>query len=867
MLKGSDDVTEVHTLTRTLAFIVALPLFLSAFAGLSLRQAEPERAQEVRAKVETWIRAQGEERELSAERVDELVDRALGAADGLQRRQSHISLLGLSLLMLLFAARSGRKPLAQPAAAQHAGLLPAGGNAPSSKREIRRLCKQAEVVRGERGVEAAGDFLYEHGLLEEAVEVFKAGRLLERASQVRHDQNRFKDAADLLRQAGKFEMAAATYAQFDCFEDAAVCYRDAEKYSVAGEMFERAEDYREAGRCYRQVGFHRHAAQAFMKAGAELEAAESFVAAFDEEGGGGNLAEHKASELRGVARQAGDLLVKLERFDEAESILLRAGEYARAAKVAFQVEAYDRASEHFLRIGRGDLAAKALERANDTVGAARVLGEYLRDQGRDEEAAVQLEKAGYHADAADLYRKLKRYLEAGECYWQAEDFEPAAEMFQAGERPDRAGEAFERAGRYDAAAACFEGAGDEARQASLLEKAGEYFEAGQAYANQERTDDAIRVLQRVESDSPDYAEACGQLGALFDAKGMHSLSVKKLHEAAGSGPVSRANVEAHYKIGTQFEDRQEYEAAGETYERILSFDYHYADVSGRLERVKKARPLAPAVTTTAQPGQPGVQRYQVIRELGRGGMGVVHLAHDQVLERDVAYKVLPESLRESSNALRNFLREAKAAAQLNHPNIVTVYDAGESEHGFYLAMEYVEGTTLKEIVQRRGAIATAGVVYILRQMVDALSYAHSKRVVHRDIKTANTMWGKDKQVKIMDFCLAKLMEEVRNATTLVSGTPFYMSPEQTLGQNVDHRTDLYSLGVTLFELATGQLPFRSGNVPYHHVHTPPPDPRSVQSSLPDALARIILRCLEKEPDDRFQDAKDILEFLTPAAEA
>jgi serine/threonine protein kinase len=238
-------------------------------------------------------------------------------------------------------------------------------------------------------------------------------------------------------------------------------------------------------------------------------------------------------------------------------------------------------------------------------------------------------------------------------------------------------------------------------------------------------------------------------------------------------------------------------------------------------------------------------------------MGVVHLARDVVLEREVAYKVLPEGLRGNTNALRNFLREAKAAAQLNHPNIVTVYDAGDSEHGFYLAMEYVDGTTLKEIVQRRGPVAPGGAVYIMRQMAEALSYAHSKRVVHRDIKTANTMWTRDKQVKIMDFGLAKLMEEVRNATTLVSGTPFYMSPEQTLGRNVDHRTDIYSLGVMMFELVTGDLPFRKGNVPYHHVHTPAPDPRTIKEDLPSGLAEIILRCLQKDPNERFQDASEI----------
>jgi serine/threonine-protein kinase len=139
----------------------------------------------------------------------------------------------------------------------------------------------------------------------------------------------------------------------------------------------------------------------------------------------------------------------------------------------------------------------------------------------------------------------------------------------------------------------------------------------------------------------------------------------------------------------------------------------------------------------------------------RGGMGVVYLARDSVLEREVAYRS-PEPAQEPN--AEDFLREAKAAAQLNHPNIVTVYDAGESEHGFYMAMERVEGTTLKEILRQRGAISANAVIYILRQMASALAYAHGRKVVHRDIKTANTMWTAERHVKIMDFGLAKLME-------------------------------------------------------------------------------------------------------------
>jgi serine/threonine-protein kinase len=239
-------------------------------------------------------------------------------------------------------------------------------------------------------------------------------------------------------------------------------------------------------------------------------------------------------------------------------------------------------------------------------------------------------------------------------------------------------------------------------------------------------------------------------------------------------------------------------------------------------------------------------------------MGIVYKAQDSVLDRPVAFKVLPDALKDNPEALKNFLREAKSAAKLNHPNIVTVYDAGEQDGRYYIAMEYVDGTTLKEIVRRRGVISPNGVLHVLIQMCEALAFAHDQKVVHRDVKTANTMWTRDKKAKIMDFGLAKVIEEVRNHTTLVSGTPYYMSPEQTLGKNVDHRTDIYSLGVTIFELATGSLPFHEGNVPYHHVHTPPPDPREVNPELPALLAGVITSCMKKNPDERYQSAGEIV---------
>jgi tetratricopeptide (TPR) repeat protein len=840
-IHDSSDGSDVGWPVRVLVIAIAA-LLLGAGAGLrTFGQADAERRRGIERELE---------KQVSREAAQKLVQTGHTVAGGFVPT----GLLGSGMALLAFALwprRGGRRsPSAAPADANGGGEI-----AQLSRKDLKAALRTAKEVEAQKGPEAAAELLLGHGLRDDAFSKFMAASNLIRAAEIRHDQNRFQEAADLYERAQRPEAAGAIYARLERPGDAARCYQAAGKWSVAGELFEKTGNFAEAGRCYREIGFHRHAAQAFLEAGDDEEAARSLKATFDEEGGGatGENAQ-KEKDLRSIARKGAQLFAKLGRLDEAETLLVRAGLPGPAAQVAMKAGAYERAADLFLRTGRGDLASEALERAGDAKGAARHRGDFLRNKGEDAEAAHWLEEAGDYQDAGDLYRKIDEIEKAGSCYFEAQDYGSAAEMFLAVQLPERAGEAFERANDLARAAECFSEAGNRAREAELQERAGDIFAAGKAYAALERVDDAIRLLQSVEPSDARYAEACALLGALFEQKGMHSLSIQKLEQAVGGDELGRSNVEAFYNLACANERRGEFEAAVAEYERILGFDYQYQDVAERLARAKEQLRSAPA-TPAASPG--GESRYEIRHELGRGGMGVVYLARDTVLDREVAYKVLPEGLRANEEALKNFLREAKAAAQLNHPNIVTVYDAGESEHGFYLAMERVEGTTLKDILQRRGPLSPTGVLYVLRQMTDALAYAHSRKVVHRDIKTANTMWTKDKQVKIMDFGLAKLMEEVRNATTLISGTPFYMSPEQTLGRNIDHRTDLYSLGVTLFELVTGDLPFRKGNVPYHHVHTAPPDPREIRADVPEALTRLILRCLEKDPANRFQSAQDL----------
>jgi tetratricopeptide (TPR) repeat protein len=428
---------------------------------------------------------------------------------------------------------------------------------------------------------------------------------------------------------------------------------------------------------------------------------------------------------------------------------------------------------------------------------------------------------------------------------------------------ERAAQNYERSGRYSEAAELFALAGDSGREADLLEKAGESLRAGAIHLEAGRVDEAIGALQKVGADHADFAGAAALLGRIFRDRQQYPLAIAKLREALGSREIDRKNLDAYFCLATVHEANGDWREAVDLYEKVLAFDYGHEDTAARLERAHAQLAAEAAPTAPAAPsGTSG--RYVIRGTLGRGGMGIVYKADDTVLDRTVALKVLPESLKENPQALKNFLREAKSAAQLNHPNIVTVYDAGEQDGVYYIAMEYVDGHTLKDIIKRRGKIAPKGIVHVLSQLCEALAYAHEKKLVHRDVKTANAMWTKDRKAKIMDFGLAKVIEEVRNHTTVVSGTPFYMSPEQTLGKNVDQRSDLYSLGVSVFEMATGTLPFTEGNLPYHHVHTPPPHPQEIEPELPDLLAGIIERCLRKDPEERYQSAREILAELRSA---
>jgi predicted Ser/Thr protein kinase len=356
-----------------------------------------------------------------------------------------------------------------------------------------------------------------------------------------------------------------------------------------------------------------------------------------------------------------------------------------------------------------------------------------------------------------------------------------------------------------------------------------------------------------------------------------------------------------YTLGTQLEQRGRMVQATAVYRHLARIDNTYRDVSARLRRLMdaeraKAKPApaaaagapaaraAPAqgISAAAAAAPPAAQeapsqkdetqrlgRYQLEREIGRGAMGVVYLGRDTAINRAVAIKAIPLasefSESELTEARSRFFREAETAGRLNHPNIVTIYDVGEERGLAYIAMEYLKGRHLSEYATATNLLPPRKVLELMGRTADALGFAHKQQVVHRDIKPANIMYDPSTDVlKITDFGIARLSGAGSTRTGIVLGTPSFMSPEQLEGRTVNGHSDLFSLGVSLFQLLTGQLPFTADSMTglmQRIAEAPHPPLRAIRPDLPACVESIIDRALAKNPDARFDSGAQMAAAL------
>jgi tetratricopeptide (TPR) repeat protein len=790
---------------------------------------------------------------------------------GLQELLSHYlswqyGKMALVLLVLLWLLRylSGRAKLSRWIRKQGRDYL-----SPT----LQPLKVQFEAQRAEKsGDYVQAGILYEQmGKLEQALDCFEKGEEYGRCGEICVRMGRKDYAAEWFLLAGESKKAAALFGETGRFDKAAEIYLEAGFSLDAASAFAEAGQHVPAAEIYLASGNYIRAGEGFERAGELLRAAESFASQVKESGGpdGRYLGAGQRADLSRLCLRAARLFEKAGELGKAVQVLETGGHVGQAADLAAKLGQDRRAAELYRKAGQAQKAAEMYTRAGDEQTAASLKGDQQLSEGNAQAAAESFLQGGDPIRAAELFEQIGLFEKAAECYAAMEGFAPAAEaMLRAGNK-ERAAFYFEKAKQFDRAAELYFELGVFDRAAELFAQSERFFDAAKAAAEANSEKLMVDYLQRVSSDDPNYLAAVEQWG---------SLAIEKLKTVLSGKPVLSDNLNLCDMLARAHEAEGDLTAAVDLLHRMMAVQYSYRDIRQRHQelqqrieeqklRVTTIRSAKPAQASAV--GSPNGGRYVVEDLLGKGGMGAVYKAYDSLLKRNVAYKVLGERFAQDPKARDQLLAEARAAAALNHPNIITIFDIGFEGKQTFICMELIEGESYAALIRKKKRLEITDVMHLLVSTCQGLDHAHQKGIVHRDLKPSNLLLTVENRVKIVDFGLAQPMplasdDGSETGGSSLSGTPLYISPEQARGEATDARSDIYSLGAALYNVLVGHPPFTKGNVVMHHLYTPPPPLRPERSEIPQALEEIVLHCLAKHPSERYQSAGEIVSYAAAA---
>lgn len=672
---------------------------------------------------------------------------------------------------------------------------------------------------------------------EQAIAALKRRKEWTKLGELCVSLNRHKDAAkafgrakDLKRsamewaKAGKTLRAARLLKRAGDNETAARFYMEKNKFLAAAKIYEKTGDRPNAGFAYAKAKKYPPAIEHFLEyfksskdeAPKQVEAAAKCYEMMQPQELRDKITEAQRKQL---------MFAIAQRFDAGKRFELAAKLYGEVGDLA-------RAGQSFLHAGKLELAAQCLNKAGKTKEAAEIAGRHY-------------EQRGLWREAATSYRAGEQFRKAGDCFTKAMDPTQAAECY---------------------------------------EKAGEYFGAGFAYVHADKWEGAIPMLQKVPEDSPHFAESRALLGRCFYQLQDYSHCAATLENHLLGERVASANIDYFWMLALAYEQLGELEKSKDVLLKIRSVNVGFRDVSQRLSNIqsrisivsdRSPSSIAAAMATPRPPSSDATavmtmvennvgQRYKLEKELGRGGMGVVYMATDTQLDRPVALKFIGSLVDGNEEFRQRFTREAQTAAKVNHPNIVSIYEISMQEGKAFIAMEFIEGVNLQRYLSRKGKLEAREATNIIAQSLSALAAIHDVGIVHRDIKPDNIVLAKGGLVKLMDFGLAKTENKRLTGANVIMGTPCYMSPEQTRGEDVDNRTDIYALGLVFHELLTGKTVFGDGDILKRQQIEVPPPPSAVEPTVPKVLDEIIMKAVAKDPKERYQTAKELLDALRQA---
>ncbi len=671
-------------------------------------------------------------------------------------------------------------------------------------------------------------------------------------------------------------------------------YRNA-AYRDAAPLFEKGGDLEKAMECYARARMYRQAADKAISLGRGNDAVEFYL--------------------------RGGLHVEVAEFYEVRKNWIQAGKYySRAGKYEKAAEQYENVVRNFPE--RRDAPGKKSEFSEEELIVFRYAASSHSKAGNFVRAAALYERIGADEEAARNLMSIKDYRAAGEAFKRAGLNLDAGHAFLEGKMYTDAALCFKAENNLAEAAEAYLLARDCITAGDLFSQAGKYFKASIAFTDGNDIDKAIKALSMIQPDSPRYLDAMESLVELSYCKRYLTPVAKRfcdefINENSDTGRPD--HFEMLFKVADMMEKSEYVDEASVVFEKLRNqdpekleslYDQHISiydtsdskiDISEILkqdfaaeirrksfedrqemlkqsssgasledtsvpdsdttQKVEGFEPRHPMGFMELQVGKKFNDRYLILEHIGSGGMGSVYRAQDLELDEDIAIKLLSPQLNFSETAIARFKQEIKLARQINHPNVIRIFDFGDCAGMKYITMEFFPGKQLKECILEQGFFTQESGLDLLVSVCDGLAAAHKLGIIHRDIKSQNIMISDDGKVKILDFGIAKSIE-TNGVTTeaTILGTPEYMSPESIQQKPVDARSDIYSLGIVIFEIFTGTVPFTGDSflsVIHAHLENDLPSPKKFNPDLCDELVDVITMCIQRKPENRYRSVAEL----------